>query len=204
MYSNPKSHHELLRYHLWRLLSSMLFLGGFSFGFVMQLYFFTHFGSRLETHAKFSRSPGDYLYFLFVLTIIVSVVSLLVAWPRGYALTGPSMIFAMIYYWSRVEPEAPLSVWGFQVKGYQLPFVLIFLSMLMGGDIWKDIVGLAAGHVYYFLKDVLPTVYHVDSMRTPRFFSKLVEKATNVTPTGPAAPHAPRDAVWGQGQRLGG
>lgn len=169
----------------------------------MQLYFLTHFGSRLEAHTKFSRSPGDFLYFIFLLTVIVSVVSLLVAWPRGYSLTGPSVIFAMIYYWSRVEPDAPLSVWGFQVKGYQLPFALIFLSLLMGGDIWKDVVGLASGHIYYFLKDVVPMEYRVDTLRTPRFFSKVVEKATN-SRAAAAVPQAPRDAMWGQGQRLGG
>jgi Derlin-2/3 len=190
----------LIRYHIWRVLSSMLFLGQFSFGFVMQLYFFTHFGSRLETNARFPR-PGDYVYYIFIMATLVSLMSLLVAWPRGYALTGPSVIFAMIYYWSRLEPEAPLSVWGFQVKGFQLPFALIFLSLLMGGDIWKDIVGLAAGHVYYFVKDILPLEYKVDILRTPRFFLLLVNKLSRA-PAPAAVPAA--GARWGEGRRLGG
>ena len=145
------------------------------------------------------------MFFLFVIATFVSILSLLLAWPRGYPLTGPSVIFAMIYYWSRCEPEAPLSIWGFQVKGYQLPFALIFITLLMGGDVWKDILGLAAGHLYHFLKDVLPMEYRIEILKTPKFFTRLVDRLTrkpNVPGTRPV-PNG-RDRIFvGGGQRLG-
>ena len=195
---------ELCRYHLWRLISSGLFLGGFSFGFVMQLYLFTNFSSKLEANPRFAAVPGEYLYFLFVISFLVASFSLLLAWPRGYPLTGPSIIFAIIYYWSRCEPEAPLSIWGFQVKGYQLPFALVFISLLMGGDIWKDILGIVAGHLYHFLKDVVPIEYNVNVLKAPRIFSLAYKKITGEA-APPAAPAAPGGGMFvGGGYRLGG
>ena len=193
------------RYQIWRLITSGLFLGGFSFGFVMQLYFFTNFGSKLESHQRFTQSPGDYVYFLVIISTFVAIASLLASWPRGYPLTGPSTIFAIIYYWSRCEPEARLSIWGFEVKGYQLPFALIFITLLMGGDVWRDIVGLAAGHFYYFLKDVVPIAYKVDLVRTPAFIQKLASRISSSQRPAQAVPGPqPRRFFVGQGVRLGG
>lgn len=173
----------------------------------MQLYFFTTFGSKLETHQRFSQTPGEYLFFLVVIALLVSVFSLLLAWPRGFPLTGPSIIFALIYYWSRCEPEARMSIWGFEVKGYQVPFALLFMTMLMGGDIWKDVVGLAAGHVYHFLKDIVPVEYKMDILKTPMFVRKLAARWTQGSGAQPptAAERPAVGRLWGGGgQRLGG
>jgi Derlin-2/3 len=170
----------------------------------MQLYFFSNFGSKLESHQRFSQGPGDYIYFLVIISALVSLMSLLVAWPRGYPLTGPSIIFAIIYYWSRCEPEARLSIWGFQVKGYQLPFALIFITLLMGGDIWKDLVGLAAGHIYYFMRDIIPLTYNVNVLKTPFFIHKLTARLVSGPAPVPTAPPAQGRFFVGQGVRLGG
>ena len=199
----------MYRYHIWRVLTSSLFLGGFSFGFVMQLYFLTNFGAKLEQNQRFSNSPGEYLFFLIVVTTFVAILSLLIAWPRGYPLTGPSVIFAVIYYWSRCEPEAPLSIWGFQVKGYQLPFALIFVTLLMGGDIWRDILGLAAGHLYHFLRDVVPVVYRVNLLKSPKFFINFVDSKLNPPrafrqPAQQPPPQNQPRMFGGGGYRLGG
>jgi Derlin-2/3 len=196
------------KYQFWRLFTGALFLGGFSFGFVMQLYFFTNFGSKLETHQRFNQ-PGDYLFFLIVISVLVAIFSLLLQWPRGYPMTGPSIIFALIYYWSRCEPEARMSIWGFEVKGYQLPFALVFLTMLMGGDIWKDVLGIAAGHLYHFMKDVVPVEYKMDLLKTPRLFKHLVGRVSRTQPqVGAPAGGQPQDRpnrlFVGGGYRLGG
>lgn len=53
----------LFRYHLWRLVTSGLFLGVFSFGFVMQLYLFTSFGGKLERHQRYSFDLSPFLVF---------------------------------------------------------------------------------------------------------------------------------------------
>ena len=45
-----------------------------------------------------------------------------------------------------------VSLWGFRVQAYQLPFALIIMNVLMGGSIWGDVMGLFTGHLYHFLR----------------------------------------------------
>ena len=32
-----------------------------------------------------------------------------------------------------------------------------------------DLIGIAAGHLYYFLKDLLPITHSTDILKTPKF-----------------------------------
>mmetsp|Transcript_1264 Transcript_1264/g.1413 ORF Transcript_1264/g.1413 Transcript_1264/m.1413 type:complete len:162 (-) Transcript_1264:38-523(-) len=106
---------------VWRLLSSVFFFGTFSFQFLFQLYFFSSFSSKLETNEIFAQ-PGDYLFFLLTQILLLDVLSLVLAWPTGFPMLGPSLVFAILYYWSRREPYANLNFFSFTIKGYQFPF----------------------------------------------------------------------------------
>merc|ERR1719222_387525 len=160
---------------IWRLISSVFFFGGFSFQFLFQLYFFTSFSSKLEANEIFAR-PGDHLFFLLCQVLLLDVLSLVLAWPVGFPMLGTSLVFAILYYWSRREPYAMLSFWGFSIKGYQFPFALVFFQLLIGGNIWMDLLGLASGHIYYFLKEVVPAEYGYDMIKTPGFFINFMAR----------------------------
>ncbi|KAF4722818.1 ER-associated protein degradation protein [Perkinsus olseni] len=198
------------KFNIWRIFTSVLFLGKFSFNFVMQLYFFTSFGSKLERSDRFSAMPGDYAYFAVVVTFLIAVLSIFLNYPSGLPLLGSSFIFAIIYYWSRIEPNAQLSFFGFVIQGYQFPFALMLFTMLMGGDIWMDVLGLGAAHIYYFLRDVVPMEYGRDYLKTPEFMNKLMVRAGAGQP-GAAANYQrqaqmrqQRDMRFtGEGHRLG-
>jgi Derlin-2/3 len=193
--------------HVWRLLSCVLFFGKFSFPFLMQLYFFTSFSSKLERHERFTQRPGDYLFFLLTVILLLCAISLVLAWPTGEPLLGPSLVFAIVYYWSRCEPEARLSFWGFEIKGFQFPFVLMAFTLLMGGGIWGDLQGLAAAHLFYFFHDVVPGEYGRVVLSTPGLLHRLMAKVT----AGSGAAQQYRDyapdrgvrAFGGAGHRLG-
>merc|ERR1719335_1809769 len=91
---------------------------------------------------------------------------------------GPALVFAILYYWSRREPYAELNFFSFTIKGYQFPFALCFFQLLMGGNIWMDLLGLASGHIFYFLKDVVPGEYGVSMIKTPEFINNFMARAT--------------------------
>jgi Derlin-2/3 len=46
---------------------------------------------------------------------------------------------------------------------------LLGLGFLIGDDITKDLFGLAAGHLYIVLKDILPVTHNKRYMDTPNF-----------------------------------
>lgn len=140
---------------------------------MFQLYFFSSFSSKLERNEIFEQ-PGDYLFFLLVQTLLLDVFSLVLQWPVGIPMLGPALIFSIIYYWSRREPYQVLSFFGFSIKGFQFPFALMFFQLLMGGSIWIDLLGLASGHIYYFLKEVVPGEYQYTLIKTPSFITNFM------------------------------
>ncbi|CAE6967028.1 DER2.2 [Symbiodinium natans] len=191
---------------VWRLLTPALFFGTFSFQFLLQMYFFTSFSSKLEQNEVFSQ-PGDYLFFLLAQILLLDVISLALMWPSGFPTLGPPLVFAILYYWSRREPYARLSFFSFTIQGYQFPFALIFFQLLIGGNIWMDLLGLASGHIYYFLAEVVPQEYGYVLVKTPAFLSNFMARYTaqGVAANRAAAPARPQPTNFGGGgQRLGG
>jgi len=205
---------------VWRLFTSVVFFGKFSFQFLFQLYFFSSFSSKLEQNEIFAQ-PGDYLFFLLVQILLLDVISLVLSWPAGFPMLGPSLVFAILYYWSRREPYASLNFFSFTIKGYQFPFALVFFQLLIGGNIWMDLLGLAAGHIYYFLKEVVPAEYGHTLIKTPAFLVRFMSQYTVGNAGGgggggagggaagggggrPAAPPPPPRNFGGAGHRLGG
>lgn len=46
---------------------------------------------------------------------------------------------------------------------------MLAFSLMAGGDIVSDIFGIAAGHLYYFFKDIAPINHGFDILKTPTF-----------------------------------
>lgn len=177
--------------HIWRLFTDYLFIGPFSIGWLFHMYFFVQFSSKLERHAVFSRharDAGSFLYFIVLQMIFLDSISLLLYAPHGKPLLGHSLSFAVIYYWSKKEAFTPTSLWGFTVLAWQLPYALLVLDLLMGQSLWQDLMGLLSGHMYYFIRDILPVEKNIHLLAsTPAIFGYLTSKLDFTAPT-PAAP----------------
>eukprot|EP00913_Durusdinium_trenchii_P011924 g11201.t1 len=184
---------------VWRLLTPVSFFGTFSFQFLFQMYFFSSFSSKLEQNQAFSQ-PGDYLFFLLLQILLLDVISLALAWPAGFPFLGPSLVFAILYYWSRREPYAKLSFFSFSIQGYQFPFALLFFQLLIGGNIWMDLLGLASGHIYYFLAEVVPQEYGYTFIKTPAVLTNFMARQTG---RGVPAAAQQQTRFQGRGQTLG-
>ena len=61
-----------------------------------------------------------------------------------------------------------MSLWGFPVKAANLPWVLLFMSIVTAGDPFKDLIGIAAGHTYMYLKVILPQSHGYNLLKTPK------------------------------------
>jgi Derlin-2/3 len=48
------------------------------------------------------------------------------------------------------------------------PFATIALTLFSGGNISDNIIGIIVGHLYIYLKDVLPVAKGRDYLKTPR------------------------------------
>lgn len=69
------------------------------------------------------------------------------------------------------EPTDGADCWlvvaGFSFEGLYLPWALIAFTVLIGGSPMMDIFGVIAGHLYYFLLEVLPTTKGWNLIQTP-------------------------------------
>jgi len=82
----------------------------------------------------------------------------------------------MNYVWCKLEPDAMVSLWGCPIKASNLPWVLLGLSLLTGGDPFKDLIGIAAGHTFIYLKLILPQSHGYNMLTTPRWCENLVKR----------------------------
>ncbi|SBT76156.1 DER1-like protein, putative [Plasmodium ovale] len=163
-------------YQVWRIFLNFLYVGKFSLSWVFFMSLLSQFSSSLEKNSVFT-TPGSYLYFITIQCTFLSLISILFYWPRGYPFLGNSLLFSIIYYWSRREAWSQVSIYFFTVKGYQLPFALIFLHLIMGQSLWVDIMGLLSGHIYYFFRELLPREGGPNLLeKTPQVFDKIMMK----------------------------
>lgn len=96
----------------------------------------------------------------------------------SYFFSG-SMINVMTYVWGRRNPSTRLSVFLMPVPAPYLPFLLAFISLLVGGNLTDHLVGIAVGHLYYFLEDVYPYMPTSNGFRlfmTPRPLKWLLKE----------------------------
>jgi len=189
-------------FEVWRLLTSFLFFGKFSFPFVMNLAMFVVYQRRHEE--DFGARMSDHIFMLLFLWVLYLPLSYL------FSMLAPSFALTMslIWIWCKRHEEAMLSIYGFSFKAQYFPWVMILLHLVMGGSIADDIIGIIAGHVYFFLKDMLPLTNNVKLLETPRWLEQQFPNSTQTVfgthiPTQrQTAPTAPRQ-TWGTGRALG-
>jgi Derlin-2/3 len=99
--------------------------------------------------------------------------------------------------WSKRNPHVQMSFLGlFSFTAPYLPWVLLGFSVMVGSSPWVDLLGMAAGHAYYFLEDVYPLMTGRRILRTPGIIKALFPTETVVvsrpapTSWGAAAPPA--------------
>ncbi|XP_054399146.1 derlin-3 isoform X8 [Pongo abelii] len=70
---------------------------------------------------------------------------------------GQALMAMLVYVWSRRSPRVRVNFFGLLTfQAPFLPWALMGFSLLLGNSILVDLLGIAVGHIYYFLEDVFP------------------------------------------------
>jgi Derlin-2/3 len=210
------------KFEIWRFFTAFMFAGTFSFPFLMHTYMLYQNSVRYEANPFNTGARGtsaDYLWMILFTMIPICILSHLF----GLIILAEPLLYVIMYVWSRREPEAQANIFGFKFQASYLPWVYVAIRMLMGNSIVGPLIGIAAGHLYYFLVDVLPASHGYNLIQTPEFCISFVEWTTGFThpanitavpsagrrPAGGEAPHGnagvfPRGGYnWGSGRVLG-
>lgn len=75
----------------------------------------------------------------------------------GFTFLGQAFTIMLVYVWARRNPLVRMNFFGLLTfQAPYLPWVLLGFSLLLGNSVSVDLLGMAVGHIYYFLEDVFP------------------------------------------------
>ncbi|KAL7088708.1 hypothetical protein ACP275_13G144100 [Erythranthe tilingii] len=159
LYLNPNL--VVDHYQIWRIITNFLYF------------------RKMEN--SFRGRTADFFYMLLfgatVLTGIVLIGGMIPYVSESFAkiiFLSNSLTFMMVYVWSKQNPYIHMSFLGlFTFTAAYLPWVLLGFSVLVGASAWVDLLGMIAGHAYYFLEDVYPRMTARRPLRTPAFIKAL-------------------------------
>ncbi|CAG9461720.1 unnamed protein product [Pedinophyceae sp. YPF-701] len=143
------------RHEYWRLITNFLFFGKLGLDWLFHMFFMSRYARALE-ESSFHNRPAD---FLWMLVIGGTLLSCMAPFTRVDFL-GPSLAFMLVYVWARRNQYVTLQFMGLvHFTAPYLPWVLVGFAMALGHDPVYDLLGMAAGHIYYFLEDVYPAMF---------------------------------------------
>jgi Derlin-2/3 len=168
------------KFQIWRLITPFCFFGGFGISTAINIYMLSNYSPKYERSPINTGGGGtapDYVLMLAICGSLIAVVNTMII---GYPLFGSTLLFSVIYVWSKTNYDQDASIYGFQLKAGFFPFALIGIHLITGSDIKQDILGLAAGHVYYFLTSVYPEMSGGrDLIHTPVWLISACHRAIN-------------------------
>ncbi|UZJ51894.1 hypothetical protein CBS101457_001214 [Exobasidium rhododendri] len=145
----------VLRGQLWRIPTSLAYFGPFSVDFLFNLLFATRYSKMLEEN-HYAGKKADFVYLILFSSFALVLLSPLVTLP----FLGSPLGFVLVYLWSRRNRHVRLSLFGVLViTAPYLPWALVAFSWVLSGSYKAavgDLLGIAVGHIYYFLVDIWP------------------------------------------------
>ena len=109
----------------------------------------------LEQHT-FAGRIADFVWMVMLCVLVLVPIPALVP-SIQIPFFGPSLVFTLLYLWSRENPNANTSIMGMiTMKAFYLPWGMLGMGLVMGQDLVPDLLGIVAGHLYYFLAVLHP------------------------------------------------
>ncbi|KAF8072587.1 DER2.1 [Scenedesmus sp. PABB004] len=163
------------------------------------MFFLVKYCKSLE-EGSFRGRSADFLWMLLFGGALLTSLAPFVA----IEFLGSSLTFMMVYVWGRRHQYVNLSFLGiFNFTAPYLPWVLLAFSVMLGSSPKVDLLGMVAGHAYYFLEDVYPRMTARRPLKTPGLVAALfpVDEPLRPPPDGgPLLRYAPDELQ----QQLGG
>lgn len=186
------------QWQLWRLVTTFLFFGTIGFNFFFNIIFTYRYCRMLEEGSFRGRTADFVMMFIFG-----GVLMIIFAFFVNLLFLGHAFTIMLVYVWSRRNPLIRMNFFGLlNFQAPYLPWVLLGFSVLLGNAVWVDLIGMAAGHIYYFAEDVFPNqVGGFRILKTPKFLKMLFDTQGVDPDYAPLPEDRPGGFRWG-GQNM--
>jgi len=153
----------------WRMLTTFFYMGDqlMSIFFWMQIYHFWDCLKVLEL-VKYHWEPSA---FVKMITCNAAALLVLKQFRRETIFLSSPLVMTFMYMYSREYEAQPINFLGFfQIRCGWLPFVQMAQDLIQAGDIVPNLLGLFAGHLYYYAEEVAPRLLMPEALPTWREF----------------------------------
>ncbi|KDR23092.1 derlin-2 isoform X2 [Zootermopsis nevadensis] len=183
------------QFQLWRLVTTFLFFGAVGFNFFFNMIFTYRYCRMLEEGSFRGRTADFVMMFLFG-----GICMIMFAFFVNLLFLGQAFTIMLVYVWSRRNPFVRMNFFGLiNFQAPYLPWVLLGFSVLLGNAIWVDLVGMAVGHMYYFVEDVFPNQRGgFRLLNTPQILKSLFDAHPQDPDYTPLPEDRPGGFNWGE------
>jgi len=184
---------------IWRLATTFFFFDYFGLNFVFHMFFLVRHSKYLE-EGSFRGRTGDF-FFMYLFGAVLLLAINYMCYTNPYfpkvMFLAPSLAFMVVYVWSRRNPHMNLSFLGlFEFTAPFLPWVILAFGVMLGQSPVFDLLGIVAGHIYYFLEDIYPETTGRHLLKTPGFIKALFDAPP------PPVEVRPGGRPWGEGRMV--
>jgi len=178
------------KFQVWRLVTPFIFAGGFGLNFVFHLHILYENCKRYESN-PYNTGAGGTSADMFYMIVCGGVLCVLLALFEsslglGMSVMSEPILYMIIYVWSRRDPDMQLNMWGVKFKALYLPWVYMAIRVVMGGSPTAILIGIAIGHLFYFLVEVVPAKHGVELVRTPQWCVDFLQWASGQSQGNPS------------------
>uniref|UniRef100_A0A5F8HKC6 Derlin n=1 Tax=Monodelphis domestica TaxID=13616 RepID=A0A5F8HKC6_MONDO len=144
---------------------------------------------RMLEEGSFRGRTADFVYMFLFGGALMTLFGLL----ASLFFLGQAFTVMLVYVWSRRNPSLRMNFFGLlNLQAPFLPWVLLAFSLLLGNSILVDLLGIAVGHIYYFLEDVFPYQPGGKKLLLTPGFLKLIFDPREEDPDYNPLPEEPR------------
>ncbi|XP_043846832.1 derlin-3 isoform X4 [Dromiciops gliroides] len=134
---------------------------------------------RMLEEGSFRGRTADFVFMFLFGGVLMTLFGLL----ASLFFLGQAFTIMLVYVWSRRNPYLRMNFFGLlNFQAPFLPWVLMAFSLLLGNSILVDLLGIAVGHIYYFLEDVFPNQPGGKKLLLTPSFLKLIFDAPEEDP----------------------
>ncbi|KAI5181759.1 Derlin-2/3 [Nematocida sp. AWRm80] len=170
---------HMKKLELWRAITTFFYWGPAGLDVFVHQFFMLKYCVMLEESCS---EPAEFLYMLMVgMGAILGMANIFKMSKLSNALST-----YIIYVWSKKNPLMLVQYLGlFSMPAYYIPCIMFLFSFIVEKKLpQSDLVGIVAGHLYFYLKVVyVKTNPNRDPLKTPEFLKRLFKKESSTNNT---------------------
>ncbi|KAI5188707.1 Derlin-2/3 [Nematocida sp. AWRm77] len=180
---------HIKRLELWRALTTFFYWGPATLDVLIHQMFMLKYSVMLEESCT---DPSEFLYMVLVgMGIILGFGSCM-----KLSKLSSSLSTYLIYIWCKKNPLIMVQYMNLiNIPAYYTPCLMLLFSFLLEKKVpHNDIIGIVAGHTYFYLKTVYPKTSGRDVLGTPEFLKLLFKRPMPSSSTSQGTPRAAASA----------